>query len=161
MVKKQIEDKSLTVSEIAEKADVSRSLVWSYIRKNKLKPIRKNGNTFKFDSKIVLEIKKKQEKKQENKSKKDENKSKKDENKVVSNDVLEILHEQLNVKDEQIRRQAETIEFLRSEVVQARLENKQTQKLLESEQQKNEAISASDLKQKEKKQSWWQRLFNM
>uniref|UniRef100_UPI003F545A48 hypothetical protein n=1 Tax=Lactobacillus acidophilus TaxID=1579 RepID=UPI003F545A48 len=154
MAKKQIEDKSLTVSEIAEKADVSRSLVWSYIRKNKLKPIRKNGNTFKFDSKIVLEIKKKQEKKQENKSKKDENK-------VVSNDVLEILHEQLNVKDEQIRRQAETIEFLRSEVVQARLENKQTQKLLESEQQKNEAISASDLKQKEKKQSWWQRLFNM
>lgn len=154
MTKKQIEDKSLTVSEIAEKADVSRSLVWSYIRKNKLKPIRKNGNTFKFDSKIVLEIKKKQEKKQENKSKKDENK-------VVSNDVLEILHEQLNVKDEQIRRQAETIEFLRSEVVQARLENKQTQKLLESEQQKNEAISASDLKQKEKKQSWWQRLFNM
>lgn len=154
MAKKQIEDKSLTVSEIAEKADVSRSLVWSYIRKNKLKPIRKNGNTFKFDSKIVLEIKKKQEKKQENKSKKDENK-------VVSNDVLEILHEQLNVKDEQIRRQAETIEFLRSEVVQARLENKQTQKLLESEQQKNEAISASDLKQKEKNQSWWQRLFNM
>lgn len=154
MVKKQIESKTLTVSEIAEKADVSRSLVWSYIRKNKLKPIRKNGNTFKFDSKIVLEIKKKQEKKQENKSKKDENK-------VVSNDVLEILHEQLNVKDEQIRRQAETIEFLRSEVVQARLENKQTQKLLESEQQKNEAISASDLKQKEKKQSWWQRLFNM
>ena len=154
MAKKQIEDKSLTVSEIAEKADVSRSLVWSYIRKNKLKPIRKNGNTFKFDSKIVLEIKKKQEKKQENKSKKDENK-------VVSNDVLEILHEQLNVKDEQIRRQAETIEFLLSEVVQARLENKQTQKLLESEQQKNEAISASDLKQKEKKQSWWQRLFNM
>lgn len=154
MVKKQIESKTLTVSEIAENADVSRSLVWSYIRKNKLKPIRKNGNTFKFDSKIVLEIKKKQEKKQENKSKKDENK-------VVSNDVLEILHEQLNVKDEQIRRQAETIEFLRSEVVQARLENKQTQKLLESEQQKNEAISASDLKQKEKKQSWWQRLFNM
>lgn len=154
MSEKQIENKSLTVSEIAEKADVSRSLVWSYIRKNKLKPIRKNGNTFKFDSKIVLEIKKKQEKKQENKSKKDENK-------VVSNDVLEILHEQLNVKDEQIRRQAETIEFLRSEVVQARLENKQTQKLLESEQQKNEAISASDLKQKEKKQSWWQRLFNM
>ena len=151
---KKIENGVLTVSEIAEKADVSRSLVWSYIRKNKLKPIRKYGNTFKFDSKIVLEIKKKQEKKQENKSKKDENK-------VVSNDVLEILHEQLNVKDEQIRRQAETIEFLRSEVVQARLENKQTQKLLESEQQKNEAISASDLKQKEKKQSWWQRLFNM
>lgn len=154
MGKGKIESNILTVSEIAEKADVSRSLVWSYIRKNKLKPIRKNGNTFKFDSKIVLEIKKKQEKKQENKSKKDENK-------VVSNDVLEILHEQLNVKDEQIRRQAETIEFLRSEVVQARLENKQTQKLLESEQQKNEAISASDLKQKEKKQSWWQRLFNM
>ena len=154
MGKEKIESSVLTVSEIAEKADVSRSLVWSYIRKNKLKPIRKNGNTFKFDSKIVLEIKKKQEKKQENKSKKDENK-------VVSNDVLEILHEQLNVKDEHIRRQAETIEFLRSEVVQARLENKQTQKLLESEQQKNEAISASDLKQKEKKQSWWQRLFNM
>ena len=154
MVKKQIESKTLTVSEIAEKVGVSRNLVWSYIRKNKIKPVIKEKKNFRFDSSIVSEIKEKQEKKQEKNSKKEEND-------IVSNDVLEILHEQLNVKDEQIRRQAETIEFLRSEVVQARLENKQTQKLLESEQQKNEAISASDLKQKEKKQSWWQRLFNM
>ena len=70
MIKKQIEDKSLTVSEIAENADVSRNIVWSYIRKNKIKPIIKEKKNFRFDSSIVLEIKKKQEKKQQRNSKK-------------------------------------------------------------------------------------------
>ena len=37
MAKKQIEDKSLAVSEIAEKANVTRNKVWSYIRKKRHK----------------------------------------------------------------------------------------------------------------------------
>ena len=153
MAKKQIEDKSLTVSEIAEKANVSRNLVWAYIRKNKIKAIVKEKKHFEFDSNLVLEIKEKQNKKQGKKSEKVENN-------VVSENVLEILHEQLKVKDKQIKDQQDTINFLRSEVVQARLEKQKTQKLLESEQQKNKAISANDLKPK-KERSFWQRLFNI
>lgn len=66
MTKKRIESKVLTVSEIAEEAGVSRNLVWSYIRNHKIKPIVKEKRKYKFDSDIVLKIKKKQAKKQAN-----------------------------------------------------------------------------------------------
>ena len=154
MIKKQIESKVLTVSEIAKKAGVSRNLVWSYIRRNKIKPIVKEKKNFRFDSGIVLEIKREQKKKQ---VKDDKNKSVDG----VSKGVLEILHEQLRVKDEQIKKQNDTIDFLRSEVVQARLENKKNQKLLEDANQKIEAVSANELKEeKQKKLHWWQKLFD-
>lgn len=152
MAKKRIENKTLTVSEIAEKADVSRSLVWAYIRKNKIKSIDKNGNTFRFDSRIVLEIRKKQEKKQQKNSKNIENEN-------VSKNVLEILHEQLKIKDRQIEKQNETIDFLRSELIQSQLENNKNKKLLEDKQKKEEAMSINELKEDKKKKSWWQRLF--
>lgn len=155
MAKKQIEDKLLTVSEIAEKVGVSRNLVWSYIRKNKIKPILKEKKNFKFDSEIVLKIKQKQEKKQQKNNEKDEN----DENDVVSGNVLEILHEQLKIKDEQIKNQQETIDFLRSELIQSQLDNRKNQKLLEDAQKKNDAVSAEDLKADEKKKSFWRKLF--
>lgn len=64
MIENQIESKVLTVSEIAKKAGVSRNLVWSYIRRNKIKPIVKEKKNFRFDSGIVLEIKREQKKKQ-------------------------------------------------------------------------------------------------
>lgn len=152
MVKKQIENKTLTVSEIAEKSGVSRNLVWSYIRKNKIKPILKEKKNFKFDSEIVLKIKEKQKKKQQKNSKKEENG-------VVSDAVLEILHEQLKVKDEQIEKQNETIEFLRSELIQAQLENNKNRKLLEDKQKKEEAVSADEVEVKRQKKSFWSRLF--
>lgn len=149
MVKKQIESKALTVSEIAEKAGVSRNLVWSYIRKHGIKAIVKEKRKYKFDASIVSEIRQKQANNGENKN-----------NDNVSKDVLEILHEQLRVKDGQIKKQAETIDFLRSEVVQARLESKKNQKLLEDARQKVEAVSASEVeKEKQEKKHWWQRLF--
>lgn len=150
MAKKQIESKFLTVSEIAEKADVSRSLVWAYIRKNKIKPISKKSNKFRFDSNLVSEIWQKQAKKQEKKS--EEVKSD-----VVSKDVLEILREQLKVKDNQIKEQGETINFLRGEVLRAQLESRKAQKLLEDKREKENAVSADKLK--EKKLHWWQKLF--
>lgn len=154
MIENQIESKVLTVSEIAKKAGVSRNLVWSYIRRNKIKPIVKEKKNFRFDSGIVLEIKREQKKKQ---VKDDKNKSVDG----VSKGVLEILHEQLRVKDEQIKKQNDTIDFLRSEVVQARLENKKNQKLLEDANQKIEAVSANELKEeKQKKLHWWQKLFD-
>ncbi len=153
MTKKRIESKVLTVSEIAEEAGVSRNLVWSYIRNHKIKPIVKEKRKYKFDSDIVLKIKQKQAKKQANNG---ENKN----NDSVSKDVLEILHEQLRVKDEQINEQAETINFLRSEVVQARLESKKKQDLLEDAHEKIEAVSANEVeKEKQKKLHWWQKLF--
>lgn len=154
MNKKQIENRSLTVSEIAKKANVSRNLVWAYIRKNKIKAIVKEKKHFEFDSSIVSEIKEKQKKKQEKSSEKVDND-------VVSENVLEILHEQLKVKDQQIRDKQETINFLRSEVISARLEAKNNKKLLDDEKKKNEAISANEIKEEteKKKKSWWQKLF--
>lgn len=153
MIKKQIESKVLTVSEIAEKVDVTRNIVWSYIRRNKIKPVVKEKKNFKFDSEIVLKIKKEQKKKQ---FKDDKNRGVDS----VSKDVLEILHEQLKVKDEQIKEQAEIINFLRSEVVQARLESKKQQKLLEDFKNKEKAVFADELKKdNEKKRHWWQKLF--
>ena len=153
MIKKQIESKVLTVSEIAEKVDVTRNVVWSYIRRNKIKPVVKEKKNFKFDSEIVLKIKKEQKKKQ---FKDDKNRGVDS----VSKDVLEILHEQLKVKDEQIKEQAEIINFLRSEVVQARRESKKQQKLLEDLKNKEKAVSADELKKdNEKKRRWWQKLF--
>lgn len=148
MGKGKIESNILTVSEIAEKANVSRNLVWSYIRKNKIKPIKKESKKFKFDAGIVLKIKEKQKDKQR---KSDEEK----ENDVVSDTVLKILHEQLQVKDQQIKDQQATIDFLKGELIQSQLENSKNRKLLEDKKKKEEAMSANELKQEENKKKWW------
>ena len=166
MVKKQIENKALTVSEIAEKAGVSRNLVWSYIRKNKIKPILKEKKNFKFDSEIVLKIKEKQKKKQQKNNEKEGNGT-------VSDTVLEILQKQLEEKDNQLARKDkqldkkdeqlkslnDTIDFLKGEVLQVRLENQKTRKLLEEKQKKEDALTAEDLAKDEKKTSFWGKLF--
>lgn len=166
MVKKQIKNKALTVSEIAEKAGVSRNLVWSYIRKNKIKPILKEKKNFKFDSEIVLKIKEKQKKKQQKNNEKEGNGT-------VSDTVLEILQKQLEEKDNQLARKDkqldkkdeqlkslnDTIDFLKGEVLQVRLENQKTRKLLEEKQKKEDALTAEDLAKDEKKTSFWSKLF--
>lgn len=71
---------------------------------------------------------------------------------------MEILKNQLEIKDKQIRDQQQTIDFLRSEVIKARFEERKKQELLEDTKSKVEAISANGLKHKEKRR-WWQRLF--
>ena len=115
MAKKQIESKVLTVSEIAEKAGVSRNKVWSYIRRKKIEPVEKKNKVFKFNASIVLEIKRKQEKKQvKNISTTD--------NSAISSTVLEILQKQLEIKDDQIRKQQETIEYLKNENISLSLQ---------------------------------------
>ena len=148
MSEKRIENKSLTVSEIAKKANVSRNLVWAYIRKNKIKAIVKEKKHFEFDSSIVSEIKEKQKKKQEKSSEKVAND-------VVSENVLEILHQQPKVKDKQIKDQQATIDFLKGELIQSQLENSKNRKLLEDKKKKEEAMSANELKQEENKKKWW------
>ncbi|MGK9466957.1 helix-turn-helix domain-containing protein, partial [Lactobacillus helveticus] len=124
MAKKQIGSKVLTVSEIAEKAGVSRNKVWSYIRRNKIKPVSKKSGQFKFDSKIVLEIEDEQQKKRIEKNKKENNAG-------ISVTVLEIFKKQLEKKDQQIKDQAEIIDFLKGEVLRARLDSQNKEKLLE------------------------------
>ena len=166
MNKKQIENRSLTVSEIAKKANVSRNLVWAYIRKNKIKAIVKEKKHFEFDSSIVSEIKEKQKKKQQKNNEKEGNGT-------VSDTVLEILQKQLEEKDNQLARKDkqldkkdeqlkslnDTIDFLKGEVLQVRLENQKTRKLLEEKQKKEDALTAEDLAKDEKKTSFWSKLF--
>lgn len=152
MAKKQIESKVLTVSEIAEKAGVSRNKVWSYIRRNKIEPVSKKSGQFKFDSKIVLEIEDEQQKKRIEKNKKENNAG-------ISVTVLEIFKKQLEKKDQQIEDQAKTIDFLKGEILRARLDNQKKEKLLEDAHDKVEAVSASDVGKNSKKLHWWNRLF--
>ena len=149
MAKKQIGSKVLTVSEIAEKAGVSRNKVWSYIRRNKIKPVSKKSGQFKFDSKIVLEIEDEQQKKRIEKNKKENNAG-------ISVTVLEIFKKQLEKKDQQIKDQAEIIDFLKGEVLRARLDSQNKEKLLEDAWKKVEAISEKDLNRDEEQRHWWQ-----
>lgn len=158
MGKGKIESNILTVSEIAEKADVSRNKVWSYIRRNKIEPIEKKNKVFKFDSDIVLKIKKKQEKKQ---TRNDNSNN----NSVASESVLSVLKKQLEANQEiiksqqkQIEKQQETIDYFKSENIALRLDNSKKIKLLEDAQRKKDAVSENNLKQ-ERNKHWWQRLF--
>lgn len=160
MDKNKIENSILTVSEIAEKAGVSRNKAWSYIRRNKIKPVDKQSKVFKFDSKIVLEIKKKQQKKQNKNS--DSNY-----NSTVSESVLSVLKKQLEANQEiiknqqkQIEKQQETIDYFKSENMALRIDNSKKMKLLEDNQKKQDAISESEVKEEKRKNlHWWQKLF--
>ena len=151
MEEKKKLNKLLTVSEIAENAGVSRNKVWSYLRKNKVKPVRKEKNIYYFDSKIVLKIEKKHNKKQKR------NSSIHNEN-IVSKNVLEILEKQLEDKQRTIEKQQETIDYFKNENLALRLENNKKQKLLEDNQRKQEAIYENDLKT-DKNKGFWGRLF--
>ena len=124
MAKTQIESKVLTVSEIAETAGITRNKVWSFIRRNEIKPVSKKSGKFKFDSKVVLEIENKQQKKRIENNKKEDDAG-------ISNTVLEIFKKQLEKKDQQIKDQAKTIDFLKGEILRARLDNQKKEKLLE------------------------------
>ena len=125
---------------------ILRNKVCQYIRRNGIEAICKKGNSFRFDSKIVSELKEKQSKKQEKKSSND-----------VSETVLEILQKQLEIKDKQIREQQETINYFRNENMSLRLESNKQRKLLEDKESKLRAISENDLKTEKK--HWWQSLF--
>ena len=148
MDNKKIESSFLTVSEIAEKAGVSRNKVWSFIRRNGIAPNEKRGNSFKFDSGIILKIKEKQNKKQ--------GKGNSDNNSIVSDTVLEILQKQLEIKDKQIQKQQETIDYFKRENLALRLDNSKQKKLIEDKESKLSAVSENDLKTKEHKAHWWQ-----
>ncbi|WP_270749203.1 helix-turn-helix domain-containing protein [Lactobacillus amylovorus] len=158
MGKGKIESNILTVSEIAEKAGVSRNKVWSYIRRNKIEAVEKKNKVFKFDSDIISEISKKQEGKQARNNNSNNNS-------VASESVLSVLKKQLEANQEiiksqqkQIEKQQETIDYFKSENIALRLDNSKKIKLLEDAQRKKDAVSENNLKQ-ERNKHWWQRLF--
>ena len=158
MGKGKIESNILTVSEIAEKAGVSRNKVWSYIRRNKIEAVEKKNKVFKFDSDIISEISKKQEGKQARNNNSNNNS-------VASESVLSVLKKQLEANQEiiksqqkQIEKQQETIDYFKSENIALRLDNSKKIKLLEDSQRKKDAVSENNLKQ-ERNKHWWQRLF--
>lgn len=158
MEKDKLEKKYYTVSEIAKITGITRNKAWSYIRRNKIKPIKKTDKIFYFDSRIILEIRKNQSKKQT------KNNDKK-ESEVVSSSVLAVLKKQLEANQEiiksqqkQIEKQQETIDYFKGETVNLRLENRKKQQLIEDNKTKQEVVSKNDLKT-DKKQGFWGRLF--
>lgn len=149
MGKGKIESNILTVSEIAEKANVTRNKVWSYIRKNGIKPKSKKGKTYQFDYQIVSELIQKQRKKQ---FKTDNNK-----NIAVSDDALKIFQKQLETKDKQIERLQNTVDYFQKENLALRLESSKQKRLIADKNNKLNAVSENDLKTEKK--HWWQSLF--
>lgn len=154
----KLEKKNYTVSEIAKITGITRNKTWAYIRKNNIKPVKKTDKIFYFDSSIILEIRKKQHKKQIKNSNKKENEA-------VSNSVLAVLEKQLEANQETIKhfqeiveKQQETIDYFKGETLKLRVENREKQRLLEDNKNKQNAISEADLKT-EKKQGFWSRLF--
>lgn len=159
MGNKKIESKYLTVSEIAKNTGVTRNKVWSYIRKNNIKPVKKTDKIFYFDFKIVSEI----EKKYKNKQIKNSNSNN---NNAVSSSILEILEKQLEANQEIIKKQQktiekqqETIDYFKNENIALRLDNSKKQKLLEDGKKKQEAIS-ENREETANKQSWWSKIFH-
>ena len=150
----EIENKFITVKEIAEETGTTRNVVWSYIRKHKIKIAKKVKNKNLYDkqivSKIKLEIKNKQNKNNSSKG-----------NNSISENVFKILEKQLEDKQRIIEKQQETIDYFKKENIALRLENSKKQKLLEDSQKKQEAISENDLKMNQETGSkhWWQRIF--
>lgn len=151
----------LSVSEIAKEAGVSRNLVWAYIRKNKIKPVE-NGKKFKFDSRIVSEIKEKQAKKHD----------KSTVSKAISENVLEILEKQLATKDKQIERLEESLKFAQLSAIDSKkAQDEQAKRIehsdsnLDSLKQENDALEKEneDLKkelEELKNRGFWDRMLN-
>lgn len=158
MEKDKLEKKYYTVSEIAKIVGITRNKTWSYIRKNKIKPIKKTDKIFYFDSEIILEIRKNQDKKHEKANERKESDA-------VSSTVLAILEKQLETNRElikaqqkQIEKQQETIDFFKSENVALRIEKAKKEKLLEDSEKKKNAISVNN-EEIAKKQNFWSKLF--
>ena len=155
MKNNEIESKFITVKEIAEKTGTTRNVVWSYIRKHKIKVAKKVKNKNLYDKQIVSKIKLEMKNKQNKNNSSEVNNS-------VSENVFKILEKQLEDKQRVIEKQQETIDYFKKENIALRFENNRKQKLLEDSQKKQEAISENDLKTKQETYSkhWWQRIFN-
>lgn len=143
----------LTVSQIAKRANVSRNQAWSYIRRNDIKPIKKQGKYFLFDSKLIDEIVETHSKKQLH-----------EDNTLDSFAILKMLEKQIEVKDQQIEALQKDNEFFKNEVLEAKLRISKQQKEIADSHERLLAISKNDLKNDETtaktpKKHWWQRLF--
>lgn len=165
MEKDKLEKKYYTVSEIAKIVGITRNKTWSYIRKNKIEPVKKTDKIFYFDSNIISDIRQQQHKKQiKNNDKK--------ENEVISGSVLSVLEKQLEANQETIKnlqqtvekqlktieKQQDTIDYFKGKTVNLRLENRKKQQLIEDNKNNQETVSENDLKTA-KKQGFWGRLF--
>ena len=158
MEKDKLEKKYYTVSEIAKTVGITRNKTWSYIRKHKIKPVKKTDKIFYFDSEIILEIRKNQDKKHEKANERKESDA-------VSSTVLAVLEKQLETKREiikaqqkQVEKQQETIDYFKNENVALRIEKAKKEKLLEDNEKKKNAISVNN-EEIVKKQNFWSKLF--
>lgn len=160
IVIKVVENKKkyLSVSEIAKEANVSRNLVWSYIRKHKIEPASKKGKKFKFDSEIVSKIKKKQDKKQSQNNDKVGDYA-------ISESVLEIFKKQLEEKDKQIEKLQDNLKFAQLAAVDSKKKQDEQAKLIEHHETNYDELKQEneDLKkqlEELKDRGFWDRLFN-
>ena len=135
----------LKVNEIAKIAEVSRNVVWHYIKKHKIKPAKSDTKPFLFSANLVSKIVSEHgqthngTQKQTQKQKHIETGKLNDTN--VSADLLkmfqtqlETLNKQIEFKDKQLEQQRHDIEYFQKQLIDSRLELKNNQRLLDSVQ---------------------------
>lgn len=147
---KLIEDsRLLKVNEIAEKAGVSRNVVWHYIKKNHIKPKKHDTKPYLFDanlvSKVVSKHRKTRKQTHEKTQTQTQTNTKESSNNAVYADVLKMfqtqienLTKQIEFKDKQLEQQRHDIEYFQKQVIDTRIELKNNQKLLDSVQNHKE-----------------------
>lgn len=140
----------ISVAEIAEKLQISKMMVYRFIKNNEIKHSAKNGRTFLYDMTAFHAIKEGLKDKlvisSDNNIEIDENKDEEEPLKINDNDVIiEIMRSEIEIKNKQIDELTEMNKALNVTL-------QQQQQLLLYEQQKNTKLLEENIENKR----WWQ-----
>ncbi|WNF91651.1 helix-turn-helix domain-containing protein [Vagococcus fluvialis] len=140
----------INVTEIAEKLQISKMMVYRFINNNEIKHSAKNGRTFLYDMTAFEQIKEGLKDKSvissDNNDEITENKkNKKSLNTNDNNMIIEIMKSEIEIKNKQIEELTEMNKALNVTL-------QQQQQLLLYEQQKNTKLLEENIENKR----WWQ-----
>jgi len=140
----------ISVTEIAEKLQISKMMVYRFINNNEIKHSAKDGRTFLYDMTAFHTIKEGLKDKSvissDNKNEITENKSEEELLHINDNDVvIEIMKSEIEIKNKQIDELTEMNKALNVTL-------QQQQQLLLYEQQKNTKLLEENIENKR----WWQ-----
>ncbi|MGX4685280.1 helix-turn-helix domain-containing protein (plasmid) [Vagococcus sp. JNUCC 83] len=140
----------ISVTEISEKLQISKMMVYRFINNNEIKHSGKNGRTFLYDMNAFEQIKEGLKDKSvissDNNNEITENKENKESLKTNDSDmIIEIMKSEIEIKNKQIEELTEMNKTLNVTL-------QQQQQLLLYEQQKNTKLLEENVDSKK----WWQ-----
>lgn len=140
----------ISVTEISEKLQISKMMVYRFINNNEIKHSAKNGRTFLYDMTAFEQIKKGLKDKSliSSDNNNEINENKKNNESLNTNDsdmIIEIMKSEIEIKNKQIEELTEMNKTLNVTL-------QQQQQLLLYEQQKNTKLLEENIENKK----WWQ-----